>query len=87
MSKLFALNGIKSPGRVNLIKFGTINLDDLSDEDAIEVYKSGCPFLVPLPETIPILYPDVAPIKVQDMPPDKIGKPVKKRAGKNSEKK
>lgn len=67
MSKLFNLNGIKAPGRVNLMKFGTINLEDISDDDAIELYKSGCPFLVPVPEAIPILYPDQAPIKVEDI--------------------
>lgn len=79
MSKLFALNGIKSPGRVNLMKFGTVNLEDLSDDDAIEVYKSGCPFLVPLPEAMPVLYPDIAPIKVQGMPPDKAVKTAAKK--------
>ena len=89
MSRLFALNGIKSPGRVNLMKFGTVNLEDLSDDDAIEVYKSGCPFLVPLPEAMPVLYPDIAPIKVHELPPEVAEKPaIKKRdrSKKNSKK-
>lgn len=68
MSKLFALNGIASPGRVNLMKYGTVNLEDLPDEIAIEVYKSGCPFLAPLPEAYPILYPDMEPIVVKELP-------------------
>jgi hypothetical protein len=84
MSKLFTLNGIKPPGRVNLMKFGTINLEDLSDEQAIEVYKSGCPFLLPTPEAMPILYPDSAPIKVEDIVLEETEtepKPPKKKRG------
>jgi len=68
MSKLFYLNGIKPPGRVNLRGLGEVNLEDLSDEQALKVYKDGCPFLVPSPEGYKLLYPDAKPIEVSEIP-------------------
>jgi hypothetical protein len=67
MSKLFFLNGIASPGRVNLIGLGTVNLEDLSDDKALELYKKGCPYLAPTPEGFKILYPDAKPIQVSSI--------------------
>jgi len=62
MSRLFLLNGIKSPGRVNLLKHGTVNLEDLPDDIALEIYQAGCPFLIPSPEGKALLYPDVVQV-------------------------
>ncbi|MBW6490837.1 MAG: hypothetical protein K0B15_06530 [Lentimicrobium sp.] len=69
MSKLFILNGIKSPGKVNLKRHGTVNLEDVSDDIAIELFKSGCPFLVPTKEYFELLYPDGMPFDVRDIEP------------------
>lgn len=49
------------------MKLGTVDLENLSDENAIEVYKSGCPFLTPSLEGYAFLYPDMAPIGVRDI--------------------
>lgn len=68
MSKLFFLNGIKSPGRVNLRGLGDVNLEDLTDEQAMKLYKENCPFLVPSPEGFKLLYPEAKPIEVTAIP-------------------
>jgi hypothetical protein len=80
MSKLFYLSGIKSPGRVNIKNKGDINLEDLTDQEAIELYKTGCPFLVPSPEGFKKLYPDKKPISVNNL------QPVKKRSNRKTNK-
>lgn len=46
----YRIKGIAHPGRVNLPRLGTIALADISDELAEELYKSGCPFLEPVPD-------------------------------------
>lgn len=79
MTRLFELNGIKAPGKVDLYKIGVINLVDLSDDQAIEIYKQGCPFLRPTAEGMKVLYPDQNPIEVKTFQTEK--KPV---AGKKS---
>jgi hypothetical protein len=66
MSKLFALAGIVSPGRVNLKNHGTVNLEDIPDELAIELFKSGCPFLYPTKEYFELLYPKGMPVEDTD---------------------
>lgn len=69
MSKLFFLNGIKSPGLCNVRGLGEVNLEDLTDEQAIKLYKEGCPYLVPSPEGFKMLYPETAPIAVKEIKP------------------
>lgn len=71
MSKLFYLNGIKSPGRVNLKDLGDVNLEDISDEMALKLFNEGCPFLVPSPEGFKVLYPDLKVISVEKLAPKK----------------
>jgi hypothetical protein len=67
MSKLFFLNGIKAPGRVNAKDLGEVNLEDLTDDQAMKLYKEGCPYLVPSPEGFNKLYPGSAPIAVSKL--------------------
>jgi hypothetical protein len=67
MSRLFVLTGIQSPGKVNLRRHGTVNLEEISDELAIELFKAGCPFLYPTKEYFAVLYPDGFPICVSDL--------------------
>ncbi|MBK6967069.1 MAG: hypothetical protein IPH20_24985 [Bacteroidales bacterium] len=72
MSRLFVLTGIQSPGKVNLRTHGTVNLEDISDELAIELFKAGCPFLYPTKEYFAVLYPDGFPICVSELKESKI---------------
>ena len=67
MSKLFHLNGIKSPGRANVKGLGEVNLEDLTDDQAMKLYKEGCPYLVPSTEGFKKLYPESAPIAVKEL--------------------
>jgi len=86
----FRLKGIAYPGRVNLFRIGTVELANISDKLAEEIYKSGCPFLEPTPEYRKILFPEEIPITVKDIqiitqegpsaPPAKPVKGTRKRA-------
>jgi len=61
----FRLKGLAHPGRVDLYKIGTVELANISDKLAEEIYKSGCPYLEPTPEYRLILFPEEVPITVQ----------------------
>ena len=65
--KRFKLIGIASPGRVNLMEVGTIELENISDEMAEKLYKDGCPYLEPTPEGRVHLFPDEKPILVEPL--------------------
>ena len=64
----FRLKGIAHPGRVNLLKIGTVELANISDELALELWKSGCRYLEPVPEYRAELFPDEIPISVKPIP-------------------
>lgn len=63
----FRLKGLAHPGRVNLYQIGTVELANISDKLAEEIYKSGCPYLEPTPEYRKILFPEEIPITVKDI--------------------
>lgn len=69
----FRLKGIAHPGRVNLFRIGTVELANISDELALQIWESGCPYLEPLPEYRAELFPGETPITVKpilsDAPP------------------
>lgn len=60
----FILVGLKSPGRVNLPVFGTVELENISDDLAERIFKQGCRYLQPTAEYRKKLYPDEKPITV-----------------------
>ncbi len=68
----FRLKGIAHPGRVNLFRIGTIELANISDKLAEEIYKSGCPYLEPTPEYRLILFPEETPIEVNPIIPAEV---------------
>ncbi len=51
--KNFQLVGLKSPGTVNLPKFGTIDLEKIDDTLAEKLFLDGIPFIVPVPQQGP----------------------------------
>ena len=61
----FRLIGIAHPGRVNVLKYGTVELANLSDEIALEIWKRGCKYLEPLPHYREVLFPEETPIRVK----------------------
>lgn len=63
----FKLVGLLSPGRVNLLDFGTVELENISDELAEKIYNSGCPYLQPTPEYFHKLYPNIQPIEIKKL--------------------
>lgn len=60
----FRLKGIAHPGRVNLFRIGTVELANIADELAEQIWRDGCPFLEPEPEYRKELFPDEIPIEV-----------------------
>jgi len=69
--ELFRLTGIQWPGRVDLYKRGVVKLAELSDEEAMALYKEGIPYLEPTPQGRKILFPDEKPIEVKLIKPAK----------------
>ena len=65
--KNFKLVGMKSPGRVNLLGFGTVELENVSDQLAENIYLSGCRYLQPTAEYFPVIHPDVKPIEIRPL--------------------
>ena len=63
----FRLKGIAHPGRVNLFRIGTVELANISDELAEQIWRDGCPFLEPEPQYRQILFPDEIPITVKNI--------------------
>jgi len=61
----FRLKNIQHPGRVHLYKRGEVNLADIDDNLAEELFKEGCPFIEPTPEGREKLFPGEKPIKVK----------------------
>lgn len=64
----FQLVGMRSPGRINLPGFGTVELENISDELAERIWLSGCRYLIPTPEYRKKLYPDEKPISIHPLP-------------------
>lgn len=67
--ELFQLKGIKSPGKVDVYKHGQVELENISDEFAEELWRAGCPFLGLTEKGIQKFFPErtainVAPIKI-----------------------
>jgi len=88
--ELFRLIGIHSPGRVNVMKYGTIELENISDTIAVDLWRKGCPYLEPTDEGRKIFFPnevkididpiEVAPELVDEVPPTG-AIPLKKKLG------
>ena len=53
------------PGRVNLLKIGTVELANITDELAEKIWRNGCRYLEPTPEYYRILFPDKIAIEVK----------------------
>lgn len=51
--KNFQLVGLKSPGTVNLPKYGTIDLEKIDDTLAEKLFMEGIPFILPVPKQEP----------------------------------
>ncbi len=51
--KNFQLVGLKSPGTVNLPKYGTIDLEKIDDTLAEKLFNEGIPFILPVPRQEP----------------------------------
>lgn len=62
--KNFILVGMKSPGRINLQEFGTVELETISDALAEKIWRSGCRYLQPTSEYRKILFPEEKPIQI-----------------------
>lgn len=61
MSKLFNIVRLRHPGKVNLYKFGTVDLFTLPDEKLLEIYKADptIPYLQPTDEGLKVLHPEL----------------------------
>ena len=68
----FRLKGIVFPGRVHHQKYGLINLSDLSDTLAEEIWKDGCPYLEPTPEGRKEMFPDEKEISIEPLPAKRV---------------
>jgi len=66
--ELFRLVGLTHPGRVNVLKYGTIELANISDTVAIDLWRNGCPYLEPTDEGRKIFFPDEVKIDVEEIP-------------------
>jgi len=68
-----------SPRRADLKGRGIVQLDNLSDELAIELAKEGLSYIQLTPEGKKLLKPAAAPIEVKKIPPKpSVGKGEKK---------
>lgn len=67
-SQLFKLVGIQQPGRVNLYRFGTVNLAEVDDDLLLSIYKAGnTHYLMPTEAGMKALYPETK-IEVKQNP-------------------
>ena len=48
--KKYKLIGLKPPGRVNLPRLGTIDLEKIDDTLAEKLFMEGIPFIAPVPK-------------------------------------
>lgn len=57
---MFKVIGLLHPGKVNLFRFGTVNLCLLPDEKLLEIYRADpkIPYLQPTAEGLAVLYPN-----------------------------
>lgn len=67
-SDLFKLNGICSPGRIEVFGHGTICLEDANDEVLKELHAKGCKFIAPTEKGLKELYPLKKCIEIQNTP-------------------
>lgn len=65
--ELFRLTGLQHPGRVNVLKYGTIELANISDKVAIDLWRNGCPYLELTDEGRKIFYPNEVKIDVEEI--------------------
>lgn len=66
-SKIFKLTP-DAPARADFFKRGTIQLDSISDELALELAKEGCPYIELTAEGKKLLKPAAKPIEVKQTP-------------------
>lgn len=76
--KKFRLKGIIAPGRIHHQKYGIINLYDVSDAIAEELWKEGVPYIEPTAEGRKMMFPREKEIKNGPVPVIKV-KRTKKR--------
>ncbi|HNW54379.1 MAG TPA: hypothetical protein PKN21_08935 [Bacteroidales bacterium] len=81
--ELFRLVGLHHPGRVNVLKYGTIELANVSDQVAVDLWRNGCPYLEPTEEGRKIFFPNEVKIDVEEIfeakpPATKVPKPKNK---------
>jgi hypothetical protein len=67
-SELFKLNGIGSPGRIEIFGHGTICLEDATDDVLKALHEKGCKFIVPTEKGLKELYPDRKVIEISETP-------------------
>lgn len=87
-SELFKLNGIVSPGRIEIFGHGTICLEYASDEVLKELHAKGCKFIAPTEKGLKELYPDKKCIEIQKTPfvvnPEEKKEPSKQKSKRRS---
>jgi hypothetical protein len=66
-SKIFKLTP-DAPARADFFKRGVLQLNDISDELALELAKEGCPYIELTPEGKELLKPAAKPIEVKQTP-------------------
>ena len=52
-ARYYRLDGLQSPGRVNVWlggRFQTVNIDDLNDDQMKELHENGCPYVKRTPQ-------------------------------------
>jgi len=87
-SELFKLNGICSPGRVEVFGHGTICLEDASDEVLKDLHAKGCKFVALTEKGLKELYPLKKCIEINPTPfvakPEEKKEPVSKKSKRRS---
>jgi hypothetical protein len=64
----YVLNGISSPGRVDIFGMGVVELEKLPESVQEKLYKSGCRYLAPVPEEMLKQNPGMKKIDVKASP-------------------
>lgn len=65
--KKFQLKGIASPGRMDIMGLGIVNIETLPEDLQEKLWKEGNPFLEPTPEYRKILYPNETEIGTPEL--------------------
>lgn len=78
---MFKVIGLRHPGKVNLFRFGTVDLCLLSDDKLLEIYRAdpSIPYLQPTAEGLIAIHGKAIEVKSLPRDSDRVDPPEKKK--------